>query len=1140
VLGLLVALVVLTARVSFADTTVFGPQTYTVTPWRIPFLTRAVVSHFQVQQPTGWFTLRVINHGVTGAVISLNGQVVNLYDATVTLREVAVAALVGPVRLHAGSNTLAVKIQGRRGASLTLEIMQDTTPPTMTAVPTPPANAQGWHNSPVVVTFSATDAGSGMTHLPVPVTITTEGAGQIVKGTATDFAGNRAKATTVVSLDMTPPEFVMTSPASGAIVSTSVLTLTGTLTDLLSGVASVTCNGAMGTVHPDNTFSCPLTLEEGLNTLPLSATDVAGNTHQQLVSLTRQTPAPSCPNLVQDPGFEAGVSGFVKQDAPSQVTQTNTLPLEGSSSLLVAINRWGDNVWWDYGFDGRASRFHTSMHLRSDVPSASVLKFCAAIYYADDPGTIVENCINVSGAMGDKGMVSTGLDLDSTRTLDSVHIRLYQEGSAPVQFTIDSAVACLDGVSDPGSSTGADAGGGTATGGSGAGGGTGSGSGGGSANGGTEPAVPARCVNRAPAPPAPATTAGPFANGVTVRLQRILSGGDVVSFGVPIPPGVNLTEVSSTRVLQAGVALDASVREILALHDDCGVRTGIRAVQIQFDASFMSGDEMDVDVVWRSTTGNAPGTTMVPYGEDRVSSASDEAVDTAVRTITSVGGVNALVETSKARVTLFTAREPHVLATFPDGYLASTGILGQQMTRAEVADLPELAGLSFLSDAMLAFGLSSMYAEEYALHPESVVDPVANFEGWLYDRCATYLTAYVHTTDVRFLREAYRTCWYYASKINLTGPDAGIFSGKPYPDTKYSHLRGLYAYYALSGDELALQAGTAIAAMWYAEPLFVLPYRAGHTRGPDRLWTERLLGTSLEGLYYGHRLTGDPQYLYAFVEMFETAYRHITGDAATLAEINPDIPVSFPPQNCFIHTAEQHTEGNGDQPWCSIWMSELMVDALLRYEGQTGDARTGEIFIRLARFLRDVGSAYFTNNLLDDSFLHPSVPYNPADGENARRLVPLYGAGLGPDLVRQNFGEYDDFQHCTDATALTAAALWALEIQGSYDRNPIGPFASEGASFLQLHHEFAACAARTFEEQTRSRRDPRQWLSAELAPGLGDPATFIRQNKIGYPVGNLTPQRKFSWWFNMSMLQFGLLTEAGITVPVLTPGLIQP
>jgi len=147
-----------------------------------------------------------------------------------------------------------------------------------------------------------------------------------------------------------------------------------------------------------------------------------------------------------------------------------------------------------------------------------------------------------------------------------------------------------------------------------------------------------------------------------------------------------------------------------------------------------------------------------------------------------------------------------------------------------------------------------MYVETYAINPDAVIDPVIVFEGWLYDRCTTYLTAYAHTNDVRFLSEACRTCWYYASKINLTEPNPGIFSGKPDQDIKYSHLRGLYAYYALTGDELAYAAGTAIAQMWLAEPYFVAPYRAGHTRGLDHQWTERLLCTSMEGCTTGTAL----------------------------------------------------------------------------------------------------------------------------------------------------------------------------------------------------------------------------------------------------------------------------------------------
>jgi hypothetical protein len=51
-----------------------------------------------------------------------------------------------------------------------------------------------------------------------------------------------------------------------------------------------------------------------------------------------------------------------------------------------------------------------------------------------------------------------------------------------------------------------------------------------------------------------------------------------------------------------------------------------------------------------------------------------------------------------------------------------------------------------------------------------------------------------------------------------------------------------------------MTAGRAIADMWLDQATFVAPYRAGQLRGQDKLWTERVLGTSMNGLYYGHRL----------------------------------------------------------------------------------------------------------------------------------------------------------------------------------------------------------------------------------------------------------------------------------------------
>jgi hypothetical protein len=629
--------------------------------------------------------------------------------------------------------------------------------------------------------------------------------------------------------------------------------------------------------------------------------------------------------------------------------------------------------------------------------------------------------------------------------------------------------------------------------------------------------------------------ASSFATGVRVHLQRTFTAAKVISFGLPVPPGA-LKDVTTIRFNMGGAPVDASVKTLLAEHDAEGAPVGVRALLVQLPASILAGDIADVDIAWRGP-GSAPGTVMAPFVSPDVSTDAPEVVGTSVRTIAATGGVNKLVEGPRVDKTLFTGREPRILATFPDGYLAATGLLGHQIAAADAAT-GDTAGLAFLSDEVRRFGVSAMYAEAYPLNPDGVVDPVVNFEGWLYDRCASFLTFYTHTGDARFLRHAYRSCSYYAGKISLTGVNAGIFTGKPDADTKYSHLRGLYAYYALTGDEGALAAGKAIATMWQQDIQFVGPYRQGHLRGTDKLWTERLLGTSLEGLYYGHRLTGDAQFLTAFREMLDTAHRHITGDAAALALINPGVG-PFPPQNCFIHSAEQHAEGVATDPWCSIWMSELTIDSLLQYQNQTKDPRVDEIFVRLARYLRDVGSQYLVNDIEGDSFLAPKSCYDPKAG-SIRRLVPLYGSGLDAAMTRHNFGLADDSEHCTDATALTSAAIRALVRQGKFAATPVPPFASEGESFVAMHHEFAACAKITFDDDSRPKRDPAAWTSAELAGGLADPATFIAKNLIGYPKYPTSPQRKLSWWFNSSMLQFGLLAEAGVKIPTLQPGRVQP
>jgi len=630
---------------------------------------------------------------------------------------------------------------------------------------------------------------------------------------------------------------------------------------------------------------------------------------------------------------------------------------------------------------------------------------------------------------------------------------------------------------------------------------------------------------------------------IPVSLQRIATGAPTVSFGLPLPPGV-ASDPSAIRVFIGKEPVAAQVTPLLRDHDPQGRASGLRAVRIQFPASLMTSPSLAVVVVI-GEAGPAADGPVVPFAA--VSGESVQAVTVVDRTIVQEGGQYRLRESNRRAVTLFTGREPAVLASYPPGYLARSGILGPQVTASDIAASPDLAGLKFFSDSLSPFVRSAVYEESYALNPApaSVVDPVASYEGWLYDRCATLLTGYVHADDPAVLRHALRTCSYYASKITLAGVNRGIFSGKPSRDLKYSHARGLFAYYAITGDEAALAAITAMADLWISEPTFVLPYRQGHLRGADKLWTERLLGASLEGLYYGFRATDNTAYFSAFREVLDTAYRHITtGDAAALAAItlDPNSP-PFPPQNCFIHNAAQASEGRLSEPWCSGWMTELVIDSLLAYQGQTNDPRVDEIFVRLARFLRDVGSSYFDGRQrYDDYFLAPAACFDGASTSSARRLIPLYGSGLYADGTRENAGEYSDFEHCPDATALTAAAVRALVRQGKFGRGgPIGPFASEGESFLQLHHEFAFCAQSAFRVRNlTSYHDPAVWTSSKLAAGAGDPAAFIAKYGIGFPSYVTSPERKLSWWFNTSMLQFALLREAGVKIPALRPGAVQP
>jgi len=150
---------------------------------------------------------------------------------------------------------------------LEVSVSIDKTKPLITAIRTP-ANAYGWNNSDVTVTFTCADTQSGITACTSPVTVTAEGADHVVTGSATNGAGNTATTTVSgISIDKTPPLItasVTTSPNAAGWYNTAP-TIHFTCTDALAGIAE--CPGDM-----------QVTSEGPNQTISATATDRAGNT----------------------------------------------------------------------------------------------------------------------------------------------------------------------------------------------------------------------------------------------------------------------------------------------------------------------------------------------------------------------------------------------------------------------------------------------------------------------------------------------------------------------------------------------------------------------------------------------------------------------------------------------------------------------------------------------------------------------------------------------------------------------------------------------------------------------------------------------------------------------------------------------
>jgi IPT/TIG domain/Glucodextranase, domain B/Kelch motif/Galactose oxidase, central domain len=240
--------------------------------------------------------------GTVGTVVTIFGQNFGATQSTSTVSFNGTVAtpsnwsntqIVVPVPASALTGSIIVSVSGLASGGVVFTVTSSI-PPSITATVLPAPNANGWNNSSVTVTFNCTAGSSAIVNCPSSQSVSSEGANQIISGTATDAAGLSATAHVSINIDKTQPAIIVSSPTDGTTFANSDVTVSGSVSDVLSGIAGVTCDGLPASVT-GGSFFCNISLTVGVNLVVVRVNDLAGNAAGSNfhLSLTGTLPAPN-------------------------------------------------------------------------------------------------------------------------------------------------------------------------------------------------------------------------------------------------------------------------------------------------------------------------------------------------------------------------------------------------------------------------------------------------------------------------------------------------------------------------------------------------------------------------------------------------------------------------------------------------------------------------------------------------------------------------------------------------------------------------------------------------------------------------------------------------------------------------------
>lgn len=300
----LVLLFSIGSNVALAGTfTVFGPQSFN----RASNKPVTVAESFSVLNPNTTYTLYLNSDRISSAGILINN--IEIFGQNDFNQQVN--SLSKEVALNK-SNQLSVKLDGKPGGSVTIEILGiDNDPPVITASVNPQPSGSGWNTTSVTVSFECSDTISGVKECPAPVFVSKEGAGQVITGTATDNAGNTAVASVTLNIDTIKPtvNYTLTPVPNVNEWNNSDVEINFICSDDGSGIA-------------DCTAPITVTTEGGNQQFSGIAKDIAGNTETVSVLLNIDKVLPLVEGSISP---AANANGWNNTDVTASFSCNDTL-----------------------------------------------------------------------------------------------------------------------------------------------------------------------------------------------------------------------------------------------------------------------------------------------------------------------------------------------------------------------------------------------------------------------------------------------------------------------------------------------------------------------------------------------------------------------------------------------------------------------------------------------------------------------------------------------------------------------------------------------------------------------------------------------------------------------------------------------